>query len=226
MDALLGLFTNFFLSLLPSRWRDRFHHSNVDLKRGAVFSGAVEFVLCGYFFYSYFWNYMQASSAQTGDQVAGRMHVPFGANGTAQAAAAAPSDTVFFLVSAVLLYFVVEGFIRLLVPMFGDRVYPSGPLAVAGFIQGKVSGAAAERAQGPRVADKVQEGGQGFDLRIASCRPKEWTETTTVVYKEGMYQLLRSERGPSPRPHIYLLTKKPAGAVLRGVHNYDPNEVM
>ena len=62
----------------------------------------------------------------------------------------------------------------------------------------------------PLVPDEVVRGGgprQDYDLKIYSCRPKDWKTYIAIEFEDQRYRLWKDERGPKPRPYIYYLKK-------------------
>jgi hypothetical protein len=61
----------------------------------------------------------------------------------------------------------------------------------------------------PLAPDEVVRGGPraGYDLKVYSCRPKDWNTYVTIEFEERWYHLRKDERGPNPRPYIYYLKK-------------------
>ena len=78
---------------------------------------------------------------------------------------------------------------------------------------------------GPRVIDVVQTEGAG-DLLIASCRPKLWTQLTTIRYQDQLYELVKANQGAAPRRFLYLLRRIPPHKLVRGVHDYALDEAL
>jgi hypothetical protein len=79
------------------------------------------------------------------------------------------------------------------------------------------------------VADEVTRvtDTQDVDLVIASCRPKkEWHKLTSVAYQDEFFEIMDLQEGSPPRIFVYVLRKSPEGRVLRGIHHYDPEEVL
>ena len=139
--------------------------------------------------------------------------------------------TAEFLVhplSWVLIYFTLEGAVRLLAAFITEETYPTLPLYLVARWQQSREETRAEQAMGPLVMDRVERGdGTKSDWRIASCRPKpKWDDLMTVVYQDEYYEVAGYEKGARPRPYIYLLRKIPKGKVIRGLHPYRPDEVL
>ena len=82
----------------------------------------------------------------------------------------------------------------------------------------------------PIAADEVIRGGsqrQGYDLKIYSCKPKpDWNYFITVEFEDQLYQLLREESGPEPRPYVFYLRKNPANRPAPVVSPYKPDDVL
>lgn len=128
----------------------------------------------------------------------------------------------------VLEYFLAEGVIRAVAALVTGEVVPTLPLVGAAWTLGRTQEAAAEKALGPRIVDLVQAGdGSLYHLLIASCRPKQgWDRLMTVSYQEKLYEVTHHEEGVPPRRFLYHLRLKPEGKVVRGMHHYDPAEVL
>jgi hypothetical protein len=62
---------------------------------------------------------------------------------------------------------------------------------------------------GKRIRDEVQVTPNGESLQIASCRPKSWTQLTTISYEGEFYELVTTKAGPEPLQFVYFLRKKP-----------------
>lgn len=77
---------------------------------------------------------------------------------------------------------------------------------------------------GKRVRDNALITADGQSLQIASCRPKAWTQLTTISHEERLYELIEEKAGEPPRRFAYVLRKKPASAVIRGIHSCDRDE--
>lgn len=126
-------------------------------------------------------------------------------------------------------YLMVEGALRAGAAFIADDILPSLPLWLAARLYGRAQAKKREGAMGRRVVDLVEAGdGKDFDLRIASCRPKEkWKDRLlTVVHEEQFYEVVREQPGRPPRPFVYLLRKAPESKIIRGVHHYRPDEVL
>ena len=132
--------------------------------------------------------------------------------------------------SLLLIYFAFEGAVRLIAAISTREVVGTLPLALLDIASQKWSEYYAEKKQGPRVPDLVSEppmNGSGYDLAIASCRSRPgWDHLMTISYNDKLYEVAEYIEGDEPRKHIYLLRLAPLQKVVRGLHQYDPEEVM
>lgn len=132
--------------------------------------------------------------------------------------------------SLLLIYFAFEGAVRLIAAVSAREVVGTLPLALVDMASQKWSEYYAEKQQGPRVPDLVSApmmGASGYDLAIASCRSKQgWDHLMTISYHDTLYEVADYAEGDEPRRHVYLLRRAPAHKVVRGLHHYDPEEVM
>lgn len=223
--TLLGIIA----TLVPQRYRPRvLGDAQVQIKRAAILSGAGQFVLCAAALWFRYPAFYARRVQEAADAVA-----RIGGDKTAIATAHFSGGVLALFeyliqpLTVVLVYFLLEGIARLAAAVTTNEVLPTLPLQVIAWIHAGVSAQRKERALGPKVADLVQAGtGKDFELRIESCRPKQWTALSTIRYQEELYEVARQEDGQPPRRFVYLLRKIPAGKVIRGLHPYDPNEVL
>jgi hypothetical protein len=130
--------------------------------------------------------------------------------------------------SLVILYFILEGFVRWLAALLQGEIVGSLPLVIIAGIHGWFSKWEDERKLPPLVPDLVEEvGREEFQLRIWSCRPRpEWDPLITISYADKLYEVVRHEFTDGPRPFLILLRNKPASKIVRGLHHYSPDELM
>lgn len=137
---------------------------------------------------------------------------------------------VLLPLSILLIYFAFEGVVRFVAAMTTGEVVGTLPLALVDMAGQKWNAYYAEKKQGPRVPDLVSVppmDGNGYDLSIASCREKPgWDHLMTISYQETLYEVIDYVEGDEPRRHVYLLRRAPLHKVVRGLHHYDPKEVM
>jgi len=218
-----------FATLLLARYRGHWlSDGNLDLRHGAILSAACQFVVCGaalWFRYPAFVRARVAEAAALAGAHAGDKVV-----GAFTDYAAGLMSVFQYMVnplSLLLFYFMAEGVVRIFASVASDQVLPTLPLQLAAWAHDYASFRFQERSMGPRTADMVLPGVPGkYDLRIESCRPKYWNRLTTVRYNDELYELDREEQGRPPRPFVYLLKKIPSGKIIRGVHDYAPEETL
>lgn len=125
-----------------------------------------------------------------------------------------------------LIYFFVEGTVRLLVAVSTGEAVGSLPLYLLELGRTRAVEVKRERALEPLIADEVTRSAPG-ELRIASCRPRDaWDQLTTIEYEGEFYELAETLAGRPPRPYVYRLRPIPPGKVIRGLHHYHPEELL
>jgi len=223
MEELVHFLISSLASFLPERWR---HQVAVSISSAAV-SGVAEFVFClGIIIYRYF-SFMHM-------RLLASMDVMLKSAERAGETAIMGSGFVLLLeyviqpLTIVLCYFTFEGVLRLIAAVVTQEVYPSLPFYLALLARQKIEGVRRERALGERIIDEVRVvESAAFALQIASCRPTEgWNKLTTIAYGDQLYELAAVKEGLPPRPFVYLLRPKPDHKVIRGIHRYDPAEVL
>jgi hypothetical protein len=135
-------------------------------------------------------------------------------------------EYVFQFTTIVLLFLTVEGAVRAIAAVGSGEVLPSLPLQALAFLQGKLQARGREIQLGKRIRDEVQFTPDEEFMQIASCRPKSWTQLTTISYEDEFYQLITTKVGPAPRRFVYILRKKPVSGVIRGLYRYHPDEAL
>lgn len=122
-------------------------------------------------------------------------------------------------------YFVIEGVARLSAAVATGEVVPSLPLQLIAWSHGTFETKRRKRELGPLVEDLVQPGHGDFALVIASCRPKPWTQMTTIAYEDRLYELVKEESAQPPRRWVYVLRKRSESKIVRGeIYEYHPDE--
>jgi hypothetical protein len=137
-------------------------------------------------------------------------------------------EYIFSPLTLLLIYFSIEGALRLLAALVVDECTGTMPLYLLAWALERAGKARKERQFGPRVPDEVQHcEGISYDLVIASCRPKKnWDRLISIEYQDQLYELFEEKKGFPPRPHIYQLRMHPRGKVVRGIHHYQPDEAL
>lgn len=196
----------FFLVLLPPRYRQAFGRQSAQtMVRAAFLSGIVQGAVFGELFLGGYIEYRKHPGV---DVLAFFEYLVL------------PSTWLFSL-------FWFDGTIRVLGSVAGEAV-GSLPLYPVSWIHGLMERRGRRAYLGAKVADLVEPcEGQDYSLRIASCRRKpNWDRLMTVRYQEELYEIVREEFADPPRRFVYLLRPRPGNKVIRGLHNYSPDEVL
>jgi len=224
----LRLLLGVIVSLLPEQYRRWWSGAaSADLRGATILSGAVQAIGCVglYIFrYIYFLEYRVGTIGKAAinkgvDEMLGNLFVQAGMGTTSMV------EYVFSPLSMLLVYFALEGALRLLGAVVAEETTGTLPLYLAGWVIGRVQARRADRALGVPMEDEVHRFvGIDYDLGIASSRPKKWDRLLTVEFEGKHYELYDQKRGPAPRPYIYLLKEIPRSRVIRGLHHYRPDE--
>lgn len=219
----MAFLTAMFMALVPRSWWGQWQpDSTVTLRRAALAEGALQLAVAGVLLV---WRYVLffALRAQQLSPVAN-------SNEGTQLYYSFIVTVEYLLVhpwSWLLEYLSLEGAVRALTAWTSGEAVPNWVLRLLAWATASAAGRRAEAALGTRVADAVLPGdGREIALRIASCRPKSWTPAVTISFRDELFELVREEAGAPPRRHVYLLRKAPASKLVRGVHQYDPEEVL
>jgi len=219
------------ISLLPKSYRRWWAWATeVDFYHATILSGIIEALLCmGIYIgrYFYFLQYRIGTIAQaamkrpSGDEVLASEAVQYGMGFVTLV------EYVLSPLSLLLFYFAIEGTLRALTAAITEDTPGTMPLHVLAWSIGRIQSWRAERAMGPRVADEVHRfTGIGYDLGIASCRPKKWARLLTIEFEGKFYELRKEKKGPPPRPYLYFLREHSEDKVIRGPHHYHPEEAL
>lgn len=221
----MNIFSAIILSFLPKRYRDTFTPFAIP-SVGSIIGGFLEAgVAFGLLVHSYI-TFMNARLAATPLLLMERAAEKEGESAVASLGGFAYIDFLFHVTTIVLAFFVLEGLIRVIAAVANRETVPMLPLKVFEYVQAQLSAQQKERRMGVRLRDEVDIDPSGQSLRIASCRPKEWNQLTTVSHDGQLYELVAEQQAVAPRPFVYQLRKKPPTAVIRGIYAYDPDEVF
>jgi hypothetical protein len=223
---LLHFLLGIVLALLPQQYRSRLSWAYVS-SAAAVTSGTLELLVSlGVLLYRYV--------------VFANDHI-FGGSAQAMLGAAEKGGETAIMgtglftlaeyaiqpLTLLLAFFVIEGMARLAAGLVTGEVVPTLPLQLVAWAHYRATVVKHERDLGPPVEDLVQRGAGEFALVIASCRPKAWTNMSTISYDENFYELVREETAQPPRQWVYVLRRKPEGKIIRGaVHEYRVDEAI
>ena len=216
-------------SLFPKRYRGRwFPDASLDVKRGAILSGVAEVLLPGFTLWLRYPPFIHALMAESAAQVAAHTAGDRLSVGISDFSVGMLGLWVYIFkpLNLLLIYLALEGGLRLMAAVATSEVVPSLPLQILGWLHLLGKAAGHEIALGERVPDVVIPMEGKFALCIQSCRPKEWTQLTTVRYQDSLFELAEEQQGEEPRRFVYFLRSAPQHKVVRGLHHYDPEEVL
>ena len=222
----MNLLASAFLSLLPKRYRALFTPYDDVPSEGALLSGLFQFLGClgliirGYFSYA---------SARMAELPTDQLLKASEKNGESAIMLLGPMfvlEYVLHFTTLLLIFMVLEGVVRAIAAVAATETLPDLPLYLLARLHTKLQADSHERSLGARLADEVQIDPTGESLEIKSCRPKEWTNLTTISHEDKFYELVSEQKTAGPRQFVYRLRKKPPTAVIRGIYAYDPNEAL
>jgi hypothetical protein len=229
LDFLLGL----CWTLLPARIREqRLRVLNANIRYSAVVSGVGQsLALLGIQVarYFHFMNYRlgglsEALIERDAASIVSGESVQFGMGFV---------SLVEFLIqplTIVIIYFMIEGAVRFSAAMITGEIVGTLPLVLADKAVQLVQERRDEQRKGEIVPDLVAPApveGSGYELSVASCRAKpNWDHLMTVAYQDGLYEVADYIEAAPPRRHVYLLRRAPEHKVVRGLHPYDPDEIL
>lgn len=214
-----------FYVLLPKRWRQRDQHgSETYLANAAVISGVGEAVATLFVLGAWFVKYFAmlggkyAAFATAGDRANSFSPLDLGEMGL----------LVFAThpLTLLIVYFGMEGIFRTVGALTMGEVTGTLPLYGAEFIWRLVS--RRKVVELPLVADEITPGDATCDMRISSCRCRDgWKYPYTLRYGGAYFQVLDEKYiSVGPRPYVYSLRRLPVGEIARGLHQYDPADVL
>jgi len=221
----MNIFSAVLLSFLPKRYRDHFTHFAIP-SGAVVFSGFLQgflsFALLIRDYHSFMTARLAALPLETMEKVAEK-----GGEGAVMSFGGFfMMEYILRLTPILLLYFMIEGLIRVIAAVAAQETVPTLPLKIFEFADAQLSAKSHERSMGSRIRDEVHWDAGGQSLQIASCRPKPWTQLTAISHEGQFYELIAEREATAPRPFVYVLRKKPTTAVIRGIYAYDPDEVL
>lgn len=221
----MNIVTATFLSLLPKRYRAVFTQYEIP-GAGAVISGLLQTLICLGLLFRGYYAFVDMCMAQMPTDLLIRVAEKGGEPAIAAFGPMFMTEYLFRVTTFLLLFWVIEGVIRTIAAIGAKETLPDLLLFLVAMLHTKIDAENHERSMGARIRDDVQLDPSGERLQISSCRPKQWTNLTTISHEDELYELVREEKASAPRPFVYHLRKKPPTAVIRGIYAYDPNEAL
>ena len=129
----------------------------------------------------------------------------------------------------VCLYFFFESVVRVFAAIEGNQIIGVLPLYSISLVHGLLDRVVQKRYLGPLVIDQIVPGGagQGYALRVQSCRPKpDWNNYVSVEFRGEFFECFKEETGPPPRRFIYYLRKRSIGRLVVVIRKYRPDDVL
>ena len=228
MRSIIAYIAAVFMSFLPPRYRPSEH-----LRGPTMVSSIIEIVLgvFGLVFRLFYFVVEHSGDSQPGlpRGAAELITLKYGDAGTMLTSPFAIVDFWLRPLNVVLLYLVLEGALRFLSALVGEQCFGSMPLYAFSGVQRLVERARYKRGLGPLIPDEIARGqfGQGYDVRIRSCRPRlNWNPYMTVEYGGEFYQMFKEEITEGTRQFTYYLRKNPVGRVVVVIDHYDPQSLL
>jgi hypothetical protein len=215
-------------SFVPAKSRPKWLQEHVaDLRSSAIFSGLAQMLICLIELIIGFRPFVQSQFAAIDPRVA------VGGAETAGETAVMGFGLIIALayilrpLSVALIYFSIEGAARLVAAVASGESIGTLPVYLLFVVERKARKEIREFKLGKRIRDSVSpapEGESEYDLVIASCRPKDWNHSLTIAHDGRLFEVVRWVETDPPRRFVYLLREAPQSKVVRGLHQYDPDE--
>jgi len=221
----MNIIASIFLAFLPKRYRDKFLQCEI-LPAGVIISGALESLFSLYLLVVGYHSYVQERVAQISATVLTQAGEKGGETAIMGLGTIFLLEYLIHISAIVLIFFLVEGIVRMSATIVAGEVVPTLPLKIVEVVQQRFVAQRNEKRMGERIRDEVTTDEGSDTLRIASCRPKPWTNLTTISHEGALYELATQGKADAPRPFVYVLRRKPVTAVIRGICAYDPEEAL
>ena len=226
LEELVRFLVGVVLSLLPERYRSRLPWGLVSAPV-AIASGILQMLAA---FGLLIYRYVVFFNEQFGAIPANTMVAATEQGGDTAVRGLGLIILVAYLLrplSLLLIYFVIEGLVRVAAAIISSEIVPTLPLQLMALAHARIIKSKYERDLGPLVEDLVSPGAGDFALCIASCRPKPWTPMTTIAYEDRLYELAREDTAEPPRRWVYVLRKRPEHKIVRGeIYQYRQDELL
>jgi hypothetical protein len=220
----MNLFLSTLLSFLPRRYREIFTPHELPAAAG-IWSGLIEALASLGLLFRGYYAYMNWRMANLPPEVFTKAGEKGGESAIMGLGSIFMLEYLILPTTILLAFFMIEGLVRAIAATGADEVLPSLPLQLFALLHTKLDAQSHERQLGQRIRDEVQPVAAD-SLQISGCRPKPWTQLTTISHEGIFYELVSEHEGESPRRFVYILRRKPTTAVIRGIHEYNPDEAL
>lgn len=205
------------LSFCPAALRQKIRpYSPLTMVRAAIWLGLAQVVICSFLLVTRYRHFFETRAQLWSGQMRGTPE-------WFQAGAAVLITFEFLLypISVVLLYFLVEGFVRFAAGLITSEAVPTLPVWL-GF---KVIDFQQRRNHAHHLKLILPDRFEVLPeqrLRISSALPKAgWNGSITISIDDHWYEIESEETGSAPHPYIYLLRPTPPGKILRRLEQYE-----
>ena len=220
----MDLFLSTLLSFLPRRYREIFTPHELPSAAG-IWSGLIEALTSAGLLVRGYYAYMNWRMANLPSEVFTKAGEKGGESAIMGLGSIFMLEYLILPTTILLAFFLLEGFVRAIAATGADEVLPILPLQLFALLHTRLDSQSHERRLGHRIRDEVQPVAAD-SLQIASCRPKPWTQLTTISHEGVFYELASEHEGEPPRRFVYILRRNPTTAVIRGIHEYNPDEAL
>lgn len=213
------------LSFLPKRYRDNITAFEIP-PSGAILGGILQSSFSLYLLVHNYYAFVRERMAAIPEIALEKAGERGGDSAIMGLGSILMLEYLIHITTILLVFFLLEGLVRMAAAIVTREIVPTLPLKLAAVAHSHYEAKERERALGERVRDDVQYVEGSDSIHIASCRPKPWTQLTTISHEGGLFELASEQKVSAPRPYIYVLRRKPPTAVIRGIYPYDPDEVL
>ena len=222
----MNIVASTLLSFLPKRYRDYFTPFEVP-PGGAILSGILQSLFSLFLLIHNYNAFVRERMASIPEAVLDKAGEKGGESAIMGLGSIFMLEYLIHITTILLVFFMLEGIVRIIAAVASSEVVPTLPLKLAAVAHSHFEIQQKERSMGERVRDDIQLVEGSDSIRIASCRPKPWTQLTTISHGGALFELASEQKATAPRPFIYVLRRKPTtAAVIRGIYPYDPDEVL
>ena len=204
----MNIVASTLLSFLPKRYRDYFTPFEVP-PSGAILSGILQSLFSLFLLIHNYNAFVRERMASIPEAVLDKAGEKGGESAIMGLGSIFMLEYLIHITTILLVFFMLEGIVRIIAAVASSEVVPTLPLKLAAVAHSHFEIQQKERSMGER------------------CRPKPWTQLTTISHGGALFELASEQKATAPRPFVYVLRRKPTtAAVIRSIYPYDPDEVL